>query len=371
MPQRSSQDPRLPSQGTGERVLPADPIDDRRGGVAPPSTERDASAPGRAPTLNDEDFRVAFELAPLPMALISLGGQFLKVNQAMCKLTGYGENDLLEMNFRVLTHADDLASELPLVGQMVSGEIDHYEIEKRNYNARGQTSWLLKSAALVRNRTGEPSHLLVQYLDVSERKMFEDRVRYYADHDSLTGLRSRRVFEADLAAQAARCERYNEQAVLMIVDVDGFKQINDQLGHRMGDAVLVGVANGLMARVRAGDLTARVGGDEFAAIMPKIDEPVRKRIIQDIRTAVESSVTRSVGAEIRATVSIGLAPMSAEHCDVEVLLVEADRAMYADKRSRKKAREQSSGAAAEEAIRGQGSPRGDAAKTAHAPGRRE
>ena len=289
----------------------------------------------RAPELTDEDFRVAFELAPVPMALISIAGQFLRVNRAMCSLTGYGVDELLDLNFRALSYAEDLPSELSMMGQLVAGEIDHYEIEKRNYNAYGQTSWLLKSAALVRHRGGAPSHLLVQYLDISERKMFEERMRYIAEHDTLTGLRSRRVFETDLAAQAARCKRYDEKAVLMMLDIDAFKAINDRFGHKTGDAVLIAVANGLLGRVRAGDLPARIGGDEFAVIMPHMDMAATNRIADHVRVAVENAVNQGSCVAVRVTVSVGVAAMSSAHCDTEAVMVEADEAMYAEKRTHK------------------------------------
>ncbi len=133
------------------------------------------------------------------------------------------------------------------------------------------------AVSLVRDGAGEPLHFVAQIQDISERKSLEQRLRHLADTDPLTGLWNRRSFEAELAQQARRCERYGEQAALLVLDLDGFKATNDAEGHQAGDRALRRAAGAMRAALRTSDMLARIGGDEFAALLLHVSPAAARR----------------------------------------------------------------------------------------------
>jgi diguanylate cyclase (GGDEF)-like protein/PAS domain S-box-containing protein len=143
--------------------------------------------------------------------------------------------------------------------------------------------------------------------DITERSRVEERTRYLALHDSLTGLPNRTLFLDRLQQALAEAQRYDRQAGLLLLDLDQFKDINDMLGHTAGDQLLVEVACRLAACVRASDTVARLGGDEFALILTEMQRPedaaaVARKIMQML-----AEPFRLDGQEMHATTSIGIA----------------------------------------------------------------
>jgi GGDEF domain-containing protein len=141
-------------------------------------------------------------------------------------------------------------------------------MELRYRHKDGSEVWALLTVAAVRGLDGKPIHYIAQILDVTDRRRLERQLRHQAEHDALTGLANRRVFAAELGRQLARERRYGGESSLLMVDLDGFKEINDTLGHAAGDLVLQAIGYLLAGRVRDTDLVARLGGDEFAVLLP-------------------------------------------------------------------------------------------------------
>lgn len=160
---------------------------------------------------------------------------------------------------------------------------------------------------------------------------YHEEIYQLATHDSLTGLMNRRHFAELLDAEAARGLRRAPRAVLAILDVDHFKAINDQHGHLEGDGVLRQLADILRRLVRAGDLLARIGGEEFAVLMPDTDVEQARAFAERVRQTVESAAFMPGGAPRQVTVSIGLAAMAEDRLQRSELLRTADRALYAAK----------------------------------------
>ncbi|MBA3866859.1 MAG: EAL domain-containing protein [Solirubrobacterales bacterium] len=156
----------------------------------------------------------------------------------------------------------------------------------------------------------------------------EAELRHIADHDSLTGLLNRRRFRSELDQYVSFTARYGGQGAVMIIDIDGLKQVNDSFGHQPGDNLIRRIASILRERVRTTDLVARLSGDEFAVLMPQSDTAGALQLGEDLRAQVAEGFP--VGAELgSATISVGITMFDGKQgAGAEAVLVAADQAMY-------------------------------------------
>jgi diguanylate cyclase (GGDEF)-like protein/PAS domain S-box-containing protein len=404
-------------------------------------------------------FETAFSYAPIGMALVGLNGRWLKVNRAICRMTGWSEEELLERTFDDLAHPDDLSADRALMQQLIGGEIDDYRMEKRYVTRGGGHIWAQLSVSLVRDEYGQPKHLIAQVQDIDDRKRTERRlleieaeVRQERDHartilaamhegyaltvdaeivdvnDALcemTGLRRQELigsrppypfwpaervrelsgvrgevhsdtggtfeavftradgtrFDAEVTAIPAfgadgvrigfvntmrdvslrnlqrrelelqartdpltgLANRYvldeelervtlgggGETIALVLFDLDRFKQINDEHGHPVGDAVLVEVAARLSRIARESEVLARVGGEEFAWLLAGCDAAGARVAADRARAEIASAPFAGVGS---LTLSAGIG-VSCTPCSPARLYALADRALYEAKRS--------------------------------------
>ncbi|MET0684217.1 MAG: PAS domain S-box protein [Solirubrobacteraceae bacterium] len=311
---------------------------DRDGGLAGVQTSArdisDRKAAEAARTTADTEFRTAFDDAAIGMALVAPDGGFMRVNEALCDIVGYAPAELAALTFQDITHPEDCDTDVALAREVLSGGRRTYQLEKRYIRSDGSLVWVLLSVSLVRDAAGAPLHFISQIQDISERKRLEAELHRLATEDDLTGLRNRRSFEAALEHQVARCARYGERAAILLLDLDGFKAVNDTHGHLAGDRLLQHVAAVLRARLRAGDVVARLGGDEFAALLPHVDGDEAARIAAGLEAALAAEPVRYEGAPVTARASIGVAAIDPA-AGGERSLRDADRAMYEVKRSRR------------------------------------
>jgi diguanylate cyclase (GGDEF)-like protein len=159
----------------------------------------------------------------------------------------------------------------------------------------------------------------------------EAELRFLADHDPLTGLLNRRRFRAELDQYVSFAGRYGGRGAVMIIDIDGLKQVNDKLGHQSGDNLIRRVADILRERVRGTDIVARLSGDEFAVLMPQTDASGALQLGEDLRAQVAEGFPGSSEQET-ATISVGITMFGGQHgAGAEAVLASADEAMYTAK----------------------------------------
>ena len=271
-------------------------------------------------------FRTAFEEAPIGMAIASIDGHFLQVNRALCAITGRAREELEGTPLVRLMHPDDRADETEALARLARGEIGHVRGERRWLHAAGAIVWAAINATLVRDAAGVPQHVLLQVQDVTERRRYESELRYLADHDPLTGLLNRRAFARELESHLEHVRRYGPAGAALVLDLDHFKNINDTLGHGMGDELIVSLAEALRERLGDRVAIARLGGDEIALLIPDGDiEAAAEQVLEAVRAqrlASPSGRLRSVSA------SLGIAAFDEEDMSADDVLANADLAMY-------------------------------------------
>jgi diguanylate cyclase (GGDEF)-like protein/PAS domain S-box-containing protein len=295
-------------------------------------TERRAADGVARPS--DGQFEQVFERAPIGTGLMSLEGHWTLVNRALCEITGYTTEELIGRRFDEITHPEDVDNDAEQHAQLLAGAIPAFQIEKRYFNAAGETLSAILSISLVRDAAAAPLHFIAQLQDISERKRMEDHLRHLADHDPLTGLRNRRLFEHDLRLQVARSQRYGEHAAVMMVDLDEFKAINDLHGHKVGDDTLKAIATALTRRLRETDLVARLGGDEFAVLLPHSDVRGSALVADGLVRVIAACAIDLGDIVVHPSGSVGVAMIDEQTESPEQVLVAADRAMYAAKRAK-------------------------------------
>jgi diguanylate cyclase (GGDEF)-like protein/PAS domain S-box-containing protein len=284
-------------------------------------------------------FAVAFENATVGMLISRLAAdgnasEVLSCNPAFAEMLGYERAEVVGQAGIGLTHPDDLDARNRLIDDARAGRRTSHEIRMRRRD--GQYVWTLVAPAMIQNADGD-TEMVVQALDIAERKHFEGQLRHLADHDALTGLYSRRRFGEEIARALARVRRYGGHSCLLLIDLDGFKYVNDAFGHSAGDEVLIRIGSALGHTLRELDVVGRIGGDEFAIILGDTDVggalTAAAKLISTVRA--HGTVVRD-GRRAQVTASVGLTAIDpGASPDAEDLLVEADIAMYEAKEAGK------------------------------------
>lgn len=256
-----------------------------------------------------------------------LSGNFVRVNRAFVRTLGYQLRDLLQTPYVAHVHPDDRQATNEIAAELASRRRDLVGFENRYMTAHGDYRWLRWTATADHER----GLIYATARDVSETKELESELRIFAETDALTGLSNRRHFEVEARRQLEFLARYGSYACLIVFDIDGFKTINDVLGHQTGDEAIKKVGTAIKERIRATDAAGRLGGDEFAILFPEAGPHQAELLAEALVDAIASqrvSVTRLLSA------SIGVAIWKAgDPPDLGALLADADAAMYEAKRA--------------------------------------
>ncbi len=272
------------------------------------------------------------------LIVVDLTERITRANQAAADLFGVSLGELVGSLLRdlpLVTVADRDGHPVEhdrsplrraLAGERARGAL--LQIVRRD----GAALWLEVNSSPLAEADGRPYGALSTYVDVTDRVERERRIRAEADTDELTGLANRRALQRMLRAALARARAHDLSVGVLMLDLDGFKAVNDRHGHAAGDAVLREVAERLRQCVRERDLVARAGGDEFVVVLPDLahSESAAHDAAERIEAAFgEPLELDGVEAALRAAVGVACHPGDGD--DPESLLVAADRAMYARK----------------------------------------
>ena len=269
---------------------------------------------------------VMFESAPVGKFVNRPGPDgkavIAQCNPAFARLLGRKSEEIIGRSSAEFLHPEDLAIREQGIREL--SERGEAIREARWIHRDGREIFTQVSAAVATGPDGTEIHI-IQCADVSDRKALEEQLRYVADHDSLTGLLTRRRFEVELDRERSRALRYGRPAALLIIDLDRFKEVNDKLGHAAGDSVLVDTSRALAATLRAHDVLARIGGDEFAVILPETSVADAELTAGRLLCAASASHP-SIGASIGLTAITDQPSVAAGQ-----LIAQADSAMYRSK----------------------------------------
>ena len=281
-------------------------------------------------------FRHIMEHAPLGIALFDLEGRFIRANDAMCEIVGMTQTELVGLSTDAITHPDDIAVSNQYMQSLIEGKSIDAKFEKRYLHRDGHPVWVQISLTLERDWSEAPYYFIGILEDISLRKEAEQRINFLAQHDRLTSLPNRELFLDRFSGAIARAKRRKKMMALFFLDLDGFKAVNDNFGHKAGDIVLTTVAKRLSGCVRDVDTVARLGGDEFAIIFDEIENPrdvapVAEKIIRHLSEPMSTGNKE----DCHIGVSIGIAMYPENGDEIDHLLSAADDAMYTSKRNGK------------------------------------
>ncbi|MCU0967510.1 MAG: EAL domain-containing protein [Rubrivivax sp.] len=264
-----------------------------------------------------------FEASSEGILIVDAERRILTANQALSRQTGHDLQEVVgERPSLLLPAATDAMWSVAAARGTWQGELS-----VRRRNGSEYPAWLMVSA--VRESPGGVSHYIVTSIDITDRKESEQRIRFLAEHDVLTELPNRALVTERLRLALQQAARSGRKVAVMFVDLDRFKDINDTLGHHIGDELLRSVARRLVDSVRAGDTVSRQGGDEFVIVLNGVDD-----VDEIAHVAVQRLIPRVRaphhvdGAELHVSCSVGIAVYPDDALDIETLMRQADSAMY-------------------------------------------
>lgn len=269
-----------------------------------------------------------FDLSRHSIVMISLDGHILKANKSLCELLGYEETDIHAMNYFYLVNRADMNNLQVNIQHLLDGSISMYQSEHECFRKNGDILWILSTLSLIRDESGKASYFIVQIENITLQKNAQDRVHHMAFHDPLTGLANRNKLEKFIDHLLISARRQQKSFAVLFLDLDGFKNVNDTVGHDAGDLLLQIVAERLHNTVRVTDMVARLGGDEFVVLVTDVK---RTDSVAIIAQKILDSILQAIiikGHDIYITTSIGISLYPNDGENLQTLMQGADMALY-------------------------------------------
>jgi len=268
------------------------------------------------------------DLLPDAVCVVDADGRFLFVSASFERIFGYAPAEVIGLRAFDLVHPEDVVATMESAEHVMAGFPQRHHrnryVHKHGHSIDIQWSahWLPEYG--VRIATAR---------EVTELRRAEQALEHRAGHDPLTDLPNRHSLQRDLQYAIAHATQTGERLAVLYLDLDGFKEVNDRGGHEAGDRLLLEVAKRLQEGLRQGDIVARVGGDEFVAMLHGCDVEAAQVVADGLRARLRPPYTMPDGLFV-LDASIGIACFPADGSDPAALLAHADRAMYAAKRRR-------------------------------------
>ena len=279
---------------------------------------------------SEEKYRSLVESADDSVYMINKNYRYLSANNKLLSQLGLLRHQVLGKTFGDFHSSKETKEFIEKVNQVFeTGKAVRYESYDNLLN-----HWTIKTLSPIRNlNTGQVIAISIIARDITDRKQAEEEIRYLSFHDSLTGLYNRAYFEEEI--KRLNTER-NYPISIIMSDINDLKLVNDTLGHPQGDDLLKSLATLLKSVCRKEDIIARIGGDEFAIILPHTDENITQAFYNRIRDACKSYNNE---AQLKLSIALGYATQSGQYKDIEEVLKRADNNMYHDKLSSSKSKE--------------------------------
>ncbi|MBS0424408.1 MAG: EAL domain-containing protein [Proteobacteria bacterium] len=271
-----------------------------------------------------------FENSAEAILIADTGKIIISINKALHKITGYAEEEVIGKPVSIVTSIRHGSNFFQKIWQSIK-QHNHWQGEVWNRHKQGREYPAWFNITPVRSKDGLISYYLINFSDITGKKKADEIIWRQANYDSLTGLPNRNMFYERLNHDIKNAARIGTGLTVLFIDLDRFKEVNDSLGHSVGDALLVEAAKRLNSCVRETDTVARLGGDEFTIILNGISEPQRaEKIMHTILLELAKPFYLS-SKQAYVSASIGATFFPDDASNVEILMKNADQAMYAAK----------------------------------------
>ena len=282
---------------------------------------------------SEEKYRNILEQIEEGYYEVDLAGNFTFFNNRVSQILGYSAEELKSMNNRQYMDKENSKKVFLDYNDVFRTGLPKNNLDAELIKKNGKKMYAGISITLIKDSSGQPIGFRGIIHDITERRQAEEKIRQLAYHDSLTGLPNRKLFSDRWSIALAQSQRNQQKVGIAMLDLDNFKKVNDTLGHDVGDLLLQAAAKRLSAALRKGDTVARFGGDEYVLIIPDLKTiedaiPVAQKIVDSFRKPFLIDKH-----QLFVTTSIGIAVYPNDGTDGDILLKNADKAMYQAKQT--------------------------------------
>lgn len=273
---------------------------------------------------NEQLLRAVLEILPVPVFIARRrDGRVQFVNRKTCLLLAQSAGPLLKSSAADYFSDDD---EQEKIYQLIDTIEDVREVEAQMQTSQGR-NFTAEIAAIKMEYAGESATLFSMH-DISERKKLEAELFQQANTDSLTGLSNRRYFIVQAEQEMRRAQRFGRKLSVIMMDLDHFKKVNDTFGHAIGDVVLETLAKAGLESLRTSDIMGRLGGEEFAILLPETDLKAAEEVAERLLIHIQETSIKAGKNILQCTTSLGVAHLLSKDKSIDDLLVRADKALY-------------------------------------------